>query len=251
MQRDSRIVPAVVLGPDLTLATAPTAGARLFVRCPPVHSILLGRCRLQLGAGVHAPHTFAVAIPANTPHAVLSFADPCAGAAYLDPRRYDFRDVQRLAHAFRGFAPGRDDLHEAFADAHKLPRRRLDWRLQRVLDALDERGLSVAEAAGRVGLSESRVTHLMTETLGAPPRTWRAWLKLKRALGERLLRAATFTQAAHRAGFTDSPHFTRTCRKMTGLLPGQMLPESIRVSLASGGTGDRDRAQPASTGSAI
>ena len=89
--------------------------------------------------------------------------------------------------------------------------------------------MSVAQAALRVDLSESRLTHLMTETLGAPPRTWRTWLMLRRALHETLLGTANLTQAAHCAGFADSAHFTRTCKQLMGVRPAQMLPHTVYV----------------------
>lgn len=87
------------------------------------------------------------------------------GVAYLDARRYSFADAQRLAETWRGFAPGRDDLREAMADALALPQRQLDPRLLGALAALETETSSVAEAALQVGLSESRLTHLMTEAL--------------------------------------------------------------------------------------
>jgi AraC-like DNA-binding protein len=220
--------PVLALGPHLALTTAETKGVRLFARCPPVHSVLLGRCTIEHAGGVHTLSSLAV--PANTPHRVLALAGPYAGVAYLDARRYRFEDAQRLAHAWRGFEPGRDDLREAFGDALKLARRRVDARLLRALEALDGERLSVAQAALRVGLSESRLTHLMTDTLGAPPRTWRAWFKLQRAVGETLFNHKNLTQAAHQAGFADSAHLTRTCKQLTGVRPAQMMPRAVFVS---------------------
>lgn len=228
---DQPISPVLALGPHLALTVARTAGVPLFARCPPVHSVILGRCRLEVGGSVHT-HT-SVALPANTPHTLLALEGPYAGVAYLDARRYRFEDAQHLAEAWRRFVPGRDDLREAFGDALKTPKRRVDARLLRVLDALDAEGLSVAEAARHVGLSDSRLTHLMTDTLGAPPRTWRAWFKLRRAIGETLFNAANLTQAAHRAQFADSAHLTRTCKQLMGVRPAQMLPQTVYVSIDS------------------
>ena len=164
------------------------------------------------------------AIPANVPHA-LTLDGPYAGVAYLDARHYRFEDVRRLARLWAGFVPGVDSIQEAFGDAQKVPRRRLDARLSRALDILDtDDDETVRECAARVGLSESRLTHLMVDELGAPPRTWRRWLKLRRAIGATVLRGTNLTQAAHDAGFTDSAHLTRTCKQLTGVLPSQMLP---------------------------
>lgn len=218
----------LVVGPHAAITGARTAGVRLFERRPPVHGVLLGRCELAL-AGRRVRSEGAVALPAGASHAVVAFGDPFACVAYLDARRYRFEDVRRLAERWRGFVPGRDDLREALGDALAPPQRRVDGRLLRALEAIDAEGLSVAEASARLGLSESRLTHLTTETLGAPPRVWRAWFKLQRAIREAALGEANLTQAAHRAGFADSAHLTRTSKQLLGVRPAEMLPRVVHV----------------------
>lgn len=218
----------LALAPHVALTVAATKGVRLFARCPPVHSVLLGPARLTFNGQVHT--TRSVALPANAAHRVLALEGPYAGVAYLDARRYRFEDAERLARRWRGFVPGRDDLREALGDALAPPVRRVDARVLRALAALEAEPLRISEAARRVGLSESRLTHLMADTLGAPPRTWRAWFKLQRAIGERLLGHANLTQAAQRAGFADSAHLTRTCKQLTGVRPAQMMPGTVYVS---------------------
>lgn len=218
----------LVVGPGVALTSARTAGVRLFERRPPVHGVLLGRCELAL-EGRRVRSAGAIALPANVSHAVVSFGDPFACVAYLDARRFRFEDVQRLAERWQGFVPGHDDLREALGDALTPPPRRVDARLLRALDALDGEGLSVVEASARVRLSESRMTHLMTETLGAPPRVWRAWFKLQRAIREVALGTANLTQAAHEAGFADSAHLTRTSKQLLGVRPAEMLPQVVHV----------------------
>jgi AraC-like DNA-binding protein len=220
--------PVLVLGPRLALTVARTAGVPLFTRCPPVHSIILGRCRLRVAGSVQT--LACAALPANTPHSLLALEGPHAGVAYLDPRRYRFEDVQRLADSWSGFVPGRDDLREAFGDALKLPAQRVPSRLLRALDALDQEQLSVADAARRVQLSDSHLTHLITAALGAPPRVWRTWFRLRRAIGESVFAGANLTQAAHRAGFADSAHLTRTCKQLMGVRPALLLPKIAHVS---------------------
>jgi AraC-like DNA-binding protein len=216
----------LVVSPHAALTTARTAGVRLFERRPPVHTVLLGRCRIEVaGRCIDSPGT--LAIPANVSHTLTTLPDPFAGVAYLDARRYRFDDAQRLAEAWRGFVPGQDDLREAMGDALAVPARHVDARLLRALAMLESDDVSVAQAALRVGLSESRLTHLMTETLGAPPRSWRIWLRLGRALRETLFAGANLTQAAHRAGFADSAHFTRSCKQLMGVRPAQMLPRTV------------------------
>ncbi len=218
----------LVVGPHAAITGARTAGVRLFERRPPVHGVLLGRCELAM-AGRRVRSEGAIAVPAGASHAVLAFGDPFACVAYLDARRYRFEDAQHLAERWRGFVPGRDDLREALGDALAPPQRRVDCRTLRALEAIDAEGLSVAEASARLGLSESRLTHLTTETLGAPPRVWRAWFKLQRAIREAALGAANLTQAAHRAGFADSAHLTRTSKQLLGVRPAEMLPRVVHV----------------------
>ena len=96
-----------------------------------------------------------------------------------------------------------------------------------LLEQLLEDGARVACTARAVGLSESRLTHLVSESLGAPPRRWSAWFKLKRAIGETALGGRNRTQAAHRAGFVDSARLTRTCKQLMGVAPARVLPRVV------------------------
>ena len=81
-----------------------------------------------------------------------------------------------------------------------------------------------------VGLSASRLTHRMTEALGAPPRAWRAWLRTQAAIGHLLREGSTLTRAAYAAGFADSAHLSRTCRRLMGVRPAMMLPRTVYIS---------------------
>jgi AraC-like DNA-binding protein len=221
--------PVIVLSPSLALTAARTQGVRLFSRCPPVHSVLLGPCQLDVaGRTLYSPG--AIALPANQPHTLLALPGAFAGVAYLDARRYSFADAQRLADSWRSFVPGSDDLREAFGDAQALPQRRVDPRVLRALEALELADMSVPEAAAHVGLSDSRLTHLMAAELGAPPRTWRTWFRLRRALREAMFGGKNLTQAAHHAGFADSAHLTRTCKQLMGVRPAQMMPQTIYIA---------------------
>lgn len=219
--------PVLVLSPHAALTGAPTAGVLIFDRCPPVHTVLLGRCQIRMHRR-DVTSSDAIAIPASVRHRV-KLEDDYACVAYLDPRRHGFEDVERLADRWRRFVPSRDDLRTLLDDARTSPERQVDPRLLRALDALELEGATVAEAASRVDLSVSRLTHLATATLGAPPRTWRAWFKLRRAISEALFGSLTLTEAAHRAGFADSAHLTRTCKQLTGVRPAQMMPRIVHV----------------------
>jgi AraC-like DNA-binding protein len=214
----------LTLGPRVALTVTEATQVPMFAHAAPVHCVLNGRMVLAHSERRHVGRTFA--LPPLTRHVVVSTTSTRGMLAYLDARRYRFEDAQRLAHAWRGFVPGQDDPREAFGDALKYPRRRLDARLERMLDSMEQEGADVAEAARRAGMSESRATHLMTERLGAPPRTWKPWLRLRNAIGE-VLRGANFTQAAHRAGFADSAHLTRTSKTMLGVTPTHMVAPTV------------------------
>ncbi|MBP6627821.1 MAG: helix-turn-helix transcriptional regulator [Kofleriaceae bacterium] len=89
----------------------------------------------------------------------------------------------------------------------------------------------LAEAARRVGLSPTRLTHVFSEEVGIPFRRFVLWTRIKRAV------AATqagddLTQSAVAAGFSDSAHLSRTFRAMFGLSPSLVLPLAELVESA-------------------
>jgi AraC-like DNA-binding protein len=99
--------------------------------------------------------------------------------------------------------------------------REIDPRIRTVLKSLKENVLSppsAAELAEKVNLSEGRLIHLFTEQMGLPMRRYTLWLRLRDAFLT-LAEGASLTEAAHRAGFADSAHMTRTFRGMFGIPP--------------------------------
>lgn len=215
----------LALGPGIVVTCASTAGVALFERQPPAHTVLLGRARVEVEGLVRTES--GMAVPANVAHRILELPEPVAGAVYLDPRRFRFEDVERLAQMWRGFEPGRDDVREAVGDAMRVPRCRVDARVLRALELMEAGDPSVPDVAACVGLSPSRLTHLMSETLGTPPRTWRTWFRLAHAIRHAAFGRSSLTEAAHVAGFADSAHLTRTCKRMLGVRPGGMLPQTV------------------------
>jgi AraC-like DNA-binding protein len=81
--------------------------------------------------------------------------------------------------------------------------------------------VSLPTLAGIAGLSESRLMHVFTASLGVAVRPYILWLRVQRACGE-LIGGASVTKAAHEAGFSDSAHLTRTFRRMLGITPTQI-----------------------------
>lgn len=76
----------------------------------------------------------------------------------------------------------------------------------------------VSELAKHVGLSPGRLTHLFTQQCGMSIRSYTLWAKMRRAavlLGEKW----PLTDVAHRVGFSDSAHLSRTFQQFFGLPP--------------------------------
>ena len=106
------------------------------------------------------------------------------------------------------------------------PRETPDPRVQRVLAAIKGNpgeNTPLADLAAMVHLSESRLAHLFRGDVGIPVRQYRLWARIGYALGH-VKRGRSLTEAAHGAGFADSAHFCRICRRMFGSAPSR-LPE--------------------------
>jgi AraC-like DNA-binding protein len=94
-----------------------------------------------------------------------------------------------------------------------------DERVRRVIGhALATPELSLAQAAVGAGvyLSPDRLRHLFVEQTGLAFKTYMQWQRLIRAL-EVYAVGRSLTEAAHAAGFSDSPHFSRVFKRFFGL----------------------------------
>ncbi|MFI6483453.1 helix-turn-helix transcriptional regulator [Nonomuraea sp. NPDC050663] len=91
-----------------------------------------------------------------------------------------------------------------------------------VIPAFLRRGpVRLGQVAEAVHVSPSWLAHLFSAHVGIPLRPYVRWLRLQRAIG--LVAAGqTLTAAAHSAGFTDSPHFTRAFRESFGNTPSEL-----------------------------
>jgi AraC-like DNA-binding protein len=76
--------------------------------------------------------------------------------------------------------------------------------------------VGLSNLARSIELSPSRLRHLFVEQTGMPLKSYILWRRLMRAV-ELVAQGSTMTDAAHAAGFSDSAHFSRTCRRMFGL----------------------------------
>jgi len=96
-----------------------------------------------------------------------------------------------------------------------------DARLARALEYIRSRvraPVSLADAAAVATLSPSRFRHLFVQETGTSFRAYLLWLRINVAI-EAAMAGASWTEAAHEAGFADSSHLTRTHKRMFGIEP--------------------------------
>lgn len=95
-------------------------------------------------------------------------------------------------------------------------------RAVRIIHALPIKKISADALAARVGLSKSRLLHLLKEHLGIPLRPYLAWLRSLDGI-VRMAEGLDATQAALSAGFTDGAHFNRVMRRNLCLSPSSLV----------------------------
>lgn len=90
--------------------------------------------------------------------------------------------------------------------------------------------LSAEILSERLYLSVSRFQHLFRDQTGVSLRRYLLWIRLKNALIA-ISDGQSFTNAAHRAGFTDGAHFSRTMKKTFGVVLRDLLKDSSGVQV--------------------
>ena len=101
------------------------------------------------------------------------------------------------------------------------PATSLDPRLAKALRHIRahiRQPLTLANVSSVAHLSESRFRHLFVADTGTSFRAYLLWLRINVAI-EAVMAGATWTEAAHEAGFADSAHLTRTHKRMFGIEP--------------------------------
>lgn len=106
-------------------------------------------------------------------------------------------------------------------------RTRVSARVAAAIDFLSsqrESAVTLAQVAEAVHLSPSRLRHVLVEETGTTFRGLVLWLRILRAL-EVITEGRSWTEAAHKAGFADSAHLSRTFRRMFGVSPATLVRE--------------------------
>ena len=152
---------------------------------------------------------------AALPEATLASVVPPLFAAWREQRseRTIIEMAQRVVHAFSGGVEPTAVSDERILRAIAYIKSHLDTEL------------TLEEVAGEAFLSPSRFRHLFVEQTGMAMRPYILWRRFVR-VWELLMAGESISAAAHRAGFADAAHLTRTSRRMFGLAPSslQMAP---------------------------
>ena len=84
--------------------------------------------------------------------------------------------------------------------------------------------MSLQDAAAVAHLSPSRFRHLFVAQTGVSFRAYVLWARVETAVGA-AMKGESWTAAAQDAGFADSAHLSRTCRRMFGFAPATLVKE--------------------------
>jgi AraC-like DNA-binding protein len=101
----------------------------------------------------------------------------------------------------------------------------VDPRIERAITWMRARlqsPISLAEVAAQAHLSPSRFRHLFVAQTGVSFRAYLLWARVESAMGAGMA-GRSWTTAAQEAGFADSAHLSRTCRRMFGIAPAMMV----------------------------
>jgi AraC family transcriptional regulator, arabinose operon regulatory protein len=122
-----------------------------------------------------------------------------------------------------------DDAHRLFdallaEAATMLPTSaRRDGRLEKIFAALDaDPCCSLQSLAQALDLSYGRMSHLFSQQVGLPMKSYLLWRKAKLAL-MRFASGASLTEIAHAAGFADSAHLSRSFARFFGIKPSYLM----------------------------
>ncbi len=197
----------------------------------------------------------AAIIPSRQPHSLDATGASYGAVILLEPETNEGRAITELylEHgiasiedpAVTGLIPGLFDVWLARPSATNVSEavRRIvqaltrgvhaavvtDPRIEKALGYINSHlgaSLSLDEVARQAFLSPGRFRHLFVEQTGMGLRPYILWRRFLN-VWETLMAGESISTAAHRAGFADSAHLTRTSWRMFGLPPSaiQLLPD--------------------------
>ncbi|MDY7092141.1 MAG: helix-turn-helix transcriptional regulator [Acidobacteriota bacterium] len=217
----------------------------------PFHCVLLAAERpfeVELGDGTHACR--ALLVPGGQAHC-LRFDGHDMLSMYIPPHDDGFASLAASARGHERGAitewseqwwlalrqwnteldPG--PLNDAIRRTWASGSTSLDARVRSLTHEL-ARGRCLGDSpktlASAVGLSASRLAHLVKEHTGSSIGEVQRAYKFT-AAARSMVTAKSFTRAAHAAEFADSAHFSRSFRAAYGLAPSRILARTTRWTL--------------------
>lgn len=205
-------------------------------------ALLVGAERpFSLGAAGATSSCSVALVPAGVGHE-LDFFGARAIVVYVEPHEVGYagfhhaaagscRSVDALnapwSAAIAAWSQQRDcrSLLACAAEAFRVSPAALDRRVLELAAHFNRGELlnaEMPEMAARVGLSPSRLVHLIKSELGVGVRRLKQHYRFK-VVARAAADGQSLTTAAHAAGFADSGHFSRTFLQTFGLSPSKVL----------------------------
>lgn len=106
-------------------------------------------------------------------------------------------------------------------------------RILKIIEYLNgqlDKDIDIKSLANKVFISESRLMHLFKLEVGIPIRKYILWSRLALAV-KNVLEGQNLTEASYTAGFSDSPHFSRTFKEMFGIAPSDIFKNSRYIQV--------------------
>ncbi|MFL6621992.1 MAG: helix-turn-helix domain-containing protein [Sulfurifustaceae bacterium] len=101
--------------------------------------------------------------------------------------------------------------------------KRMDARVEQAIELLQkDASYPLKELAAKLGLSYDHMSHLFSEAVGLPLRSYQLWQKAYNA-GFLFASGRTLTDIAHATGFTDSAHLSHTFKQSYGASPSYLM----------------------------
>lgn len=209
-----------------------------------------GPFRVRLGADAPWVETESALFAPNQPHQLDCGSRMMAHLFFELPQRQQAVATMVRAgyHTLPGFAPVREAIEAARRGRLALEAAETaaqqwiacavpsasaahawDPRIARALQWLaDHPGEEPdgATLAAQVHLSESRFTHLFRQQTGLPLSRYLLWTRLLEGVAA-VAEGDSLTEAAHRAGFADLAHMSRTFRNTFGVVPSELQKMTI------------------------
>lgn len=161
--------------------------------------------------------------PRSSPgRALLARAEPLVGESVLRPLMFAEPPIGHARSAEVSTALRAVEGLTGHSAADSVPLHPAVEAAITVIPTLLARGpVRLPAVADAVHLSPSRLAHLFSAHVGIPLRPYVRWLRLQRAI-DLVAAGESLTAAAHLAGFTDGPHFTRAFRYTFGNKPSEL-----------------------------